>query len=201
MRNLLKLMVFLPCLLLVSPLILLCRLERVLVRRNFVYGFCAQTVALIPGFPGTYLRAAFYFGVLQECSWKVHIGFGSIIVNWPAKLAEHVTTGSYCVLGHVDIGKGVRLASRVSIPSGKRQHLDASGRLSDETNVETVVVGEGSWIGEGAIVMAEVGSHSIVSAGAVVIHPVPSNTIVAGNPARVIHEVESAPAPTGEVRQ
>jgi acetyltransferase-like isoleucine patch superfamily enzyme len=94
--------------------------------------------------------------------------------------------GAYCVIGHADIGPGVRIGSRVSIPSGKRQHLDAAGRLSSSERFDTVAVGEGSWIGEGAILLAKVGYGCIVSAGAVVTTAVPDRSVVGGNPARVL---------------
>ncbi len=181
--------IFLASLIVVSPLILLCRLERLLWKRNLIYKPVAELLALGPGLPGIYIRAAFYFGVLERCSWTVHVGFGSVLVNWPAKLGEHVTIGSYCILGHADIGPGVQMASRVSIPSGKRQHLDDSGRLTKELHYETVTIGEGCWIGEGAIVMADIAPYSIVSAGAVVVDPVPEYSIVGGNPARIIGQV------------
>ena len=49
-----------------------------------------------------------------------------------------------------------------------------------------IVIGERSWIGEGAIVMADIGDDCIVGAGSVVTHPVIDNEVVAGNPARTI---------------
>ena len=193
LRTLGKGTVFALCLIIVSPFIVVSRIERLLWSRDLFFGPSGQLLALLPGLPGIYLRAAYYFGTLQRCSWKVHIGFGSVLVNWPAKLAEHVTLGSYCVLGHVDIARGVRIASRVSIPSGRRQHLDESGRLTAEAHFDTVRIGEGSWIGEGAIVLADIGHHAVVSAGAVVVEPVAAHAIVGGNPARVIGAVEPAP--------
>jgi acetyltransferase-like isoleucine patch superfamily enzyme len=97
--------------------------------------------------------------------------------------------GAYCVIGHARIGDEVMMASRVSIPSGKRQHLDEAGRLSPgTTRFDTVVVGSRSWVGEGAIIMADVGRACVVSAGAVVGKPVPDGCLVGGNPARVIRE-------------
>ena len=185
-----KLGVFIISVILVSPLILASRIERHMWDRDLVYGPCTQILALVPGLPGIYLRAGFYFGVLEKCSWKVHVGFGSIVANWPAKLAEHVTIGSYCVLGHVDIQPHVRIASRVSIPSGKRQHLDDFRTGSGQTHYDTVRIGTGCWIGEGAIVMANIGRQSIVSAGSVVVDEVPERSIVGGNPAKVIGKVD-----------
>jgi acetyltransferase-like isoleucine patch superfamily enzyme len=55
-----------------------------------------------------------------------------------------------------------------------------------------VKIGAGSWVGEGAIIMADVGAHSIVSSGAVVIHATPDRVLVGGNPARVIRELTTS---------
>ena len=185
-----KLCAFAVSVVLVSPLSLVCRVERQLWSRDLFYGPCTQVLSLVPGLPGIYLRAGFYFVVLQKCSWKVHVGFGSLLANWPARLSEHVTIGAYCVLGHVDIQPNVRIASRVSIPSGKRQHLDDFRNGSGQTHYDTVRIGTGCWIGEGAILMANIGRHSIVSAGAVVVDEVPEFSIVGGNPAKVIGKVD-----------
>jgi len=145
-----------------------------------------QLLALIPGLVGTYLRGAYYYGSLDKCSWQVHIGFGTVFTNREARLGTSISMGAYCVIGHARIGDHVMMASRISIPSGKRQHIDDSGRLSSEPRFETVEIGTGSWIGEGAIIMANVGERCIVSAGAVVVNSAPRACLLAGNPATVV---------------
>jgi acetyltransferase-like isoleucine patch superfamily enzyme len=52
-----------------------------------------------------------------------------------------------------------------------------------------VAVGRGSWVGEGAIIMADVGEQCIVSAGAVIVKDMPAACLLAGNPAGVIREL------------
>jgi len=58
--------------------------------------------------------------------------------------------------------------------------------------VERTVVRKGASIGSGATILAKVciGENSIVGAGAVVTKDVPANTIVAGNPARILRQIE-----------
>ena len=92
----------------------------------------------------------------------------------------------HCIFGCVRIGENVMVANRVSIPSGKRQHLDEAGALAHETRRTAIRVGSKSWVGEGAIIMADVGESCIVGAGSVVTRAIPSGTTAAGNPAREI---------------
>jgi virginiamycin A acetyltransferase len=59
-----------------------------------------------------------------------------------------------------------------------------------------VRIGSGTWVGAGAVIMADVGRGSIVGAGAVVTKPVPDRVLAAGVPARVIRSRDAAPATT-----
>ena len=56
------------------------------------------------------------------------------------------------------------------------------------------------WIGEGAILMADVGDGAMVSAGAVVSAPVPKRVMVAGNPARFVKKLEAPKPAEGEAQ-
>ena len=58
--------------------------------------------------------------------------------------------------------------------------------FDERVTLQEIRLGEGSWIAEGAVVMADIGSNCGVGAGAVVVKPVPPGTIVVGNPARPI---------------
>jgi acetyltransferase-like isoleucine patch superfamily enzyme len=186
MRDALKRVAFGIALALVSPLLLIAWLEKRLAAGDTVFAACSQLLSLVPGPIGVQFRAAFYYGALDRCSWEIHVGFGSIFTHRAATLAPHVSMGAFCVIGHADIGAGVRMASRVSIPSGKRQHCDEMGAPVPASHFERVLVGAGSWIGEGAIVMANVDARCVVGAGAVVTRPVPPACLVAGNPADVV---------------
>ena len=90
------------------------------------------------------------------------------------------------MIGHADLGAGVMTGSRVSIPSGKRQHFGAQGDVVTETRYDRVGIGARCWVGEGAIVLADVGADSIVAAGAVVVKPIPASCLAGGNPAQIL---------------
>lgn len=189
-RRTVKATVFAICVLLVAPLLLLDWLEKTLTRSESLFAGISQLLALVPGPVGVWLRAAFYFGAFKHCSWETHVGFGSIFTHRGASLGRQASMGSYCVVGHADIGAQVMMASRISIPSGKRQHFDDSGQVTAEPRFDTVKIGAHTWIGEGAIVMADVGSHCVVSAGAVVVKTIPDGSLVGGNPGRVLKQIE-----------
>ena len=53
-------------------------------------------------------------------------------------------------------------------------------------------IGRDSWIGDRAVVMADVGRHCVVAAGAVVTKPVPDFAVVVGVPARVVRSRKPA---------
>lgn len=176
----------------VFPLVAAAWLEKRISRSDQVFVFFAHLLALLPGLPGAYARGAYYFGTLDRCSWETNVGFGSLFTRRGGSVGRKASIGCYCVLGHADIGPGVMMGSRVSVPSGKRQHLDAAGCLSaHEGSFDRVSVGGGSWIGEGAIILADIGPRCIVSAGAVVNRPMPAGSLVAGNPAKILRMVAS----------
>jgi len=54
------------------------------------------------------------------------------------------------------------------------------------------VIEDNVWLGGGAILLpgVRVGRNAVVGAGAVVSRSVPADTVVAGNPARVIREIQ-----------
>lgn len=197
LRRLAKASVFVLFLASASPFIVIAWLEQHLARTEALFQLCAQLLAWLPGFLGHGFRGAFYVGALERCSWETRIGFGSLFTHRTAVIEPRVSMGAYCVVGHAHIGSDVRIGSRVSIPSGKRQHLDDAGRLASVERFERVSIGIGSWIGEGAIVLADVGRGCIVSAGAVVTQSMPDRSLVGGNPARIIRPVESAPSIEG----
>lgn len=195
MRQRIKLLIFGVAALLVSPLILAAMLERSSFKREGVFVGISQFLSLLPGTVGVYLRAAFYWATLQRCHWEIHVGFGSFFTHRGATLGKNASMGAYCVIGHADIGPAVMMASRISIPSGKRQHFDDLGRISADPRFDRVAIGPRTWVGEGATVMADVGQDCIVCAGAVVTNPMPDRALIGGNPARLLKCLEGcAPA-------
>jgi acetyltransferase-like isoleucine patch superfamily enzyme len=162
--------------------------SRVLGRDRALEG-STQAWALVPGLIGQYLRRAFLARTLRYCARTATIEFGSLFSSASASIGERAYIGPRCHLGWAVIEDDALLAAGVHVPSGARTHAidDLSVPIREQPRVKTAVrVGRGSWIGSGAIVMADVGRDAVVAAGAVVTRPLPDATISGGVPARVL---------------
>ncbi len=116
---------------------------------------------------------------------------------------EHgaVVLGAHCL-----ILPGVRIQSAARIEIGDDCMVAAGAYITDadwhglydrthEGGARApVVLGKNVWIGEGACVLkgVTIGENSVVGARAVVAEDVPANVVVAGNPARVVKELDPA---------
>ena len=107
----------------------------------------------------------------------IHIG-NNVLIN----------SNFQCACGtDVYIEDDVRIAYGVSIITNNHDYYDRNMLVMDPVRICKNV-----WIGVGAIILpgVTVGENSIVGAGAVVTHDVLPNTVVAGNPAKVIKELD-----------
>jgi acetyltransferase-like isoleucine patch superfamily enzyme len=166
------------------PAALLCGFGHI----EVMFALFAQWIAPLPGFPGSFARAAFYRMTLEDCSIDVVIGLGSYFSRRGAIVGRNVSIGSYCIIGQAAIGARTQISSHVEIPGGRLQHVrDANGRLSDTVGgVDRLVIGEDCWIGASAVVMANVGSQSTIGAGSVVVRDIAPGVVAVGAPAKAI---------------
>jgi acetyltransferase-like isoleucine patch superfamily enzyme len=151
----------------------------------------SQALGLVPGLLGDYLRRAFYARALARCARTATVQFGTLFSQAGAILDDHVYVGPRCHLGLVHLERDVLLGAGVHIPSGGATHgIDDPDRpIREQPGARTLVrVGEGTWIGSSAVVMADVGRHCVIGAGSVVTHAIPDYSIAAGVPARVIRK-------------
>jgi acetyltransferase-like isoleucine patch superfamily enzyme len=90
----------------------------------------------------------------------------------------------------ITIGDGCMLANFCYLTDSDWHDIHDRTRIVGRT--APIVLEEGAWIGDSAIVCkgVRIGKNSIVGAGAVVTKNVPANVIVAGNPARVVKKLD-----------
>jgi virginiamycin A acetyltransferase len=158
----------------------------------------SQALSLIPGLCGVYLRRAFYRMVLPRCGADACLSFGTVLSHPTAEVGRGVYAGTYCCLGAVTLEDDVLLGSNVSVLNGGQQHgierLDIPIR-EQPGRWPRVTIGRDSWVGDRAVVLADVGKHCVIGAGSVVTKPIPDYAIAVGVPATVTRYRNGADAP------
>src|SRR5690606_3331276 len=194
MRDALKAVVRAMATIVVAPALLSYCVKRLAIGPDRALEGSTQALAWLPGVPGTYLRGAFLARVLASFDRTASVHYGTILSQAGARIDANVYVGPDCHLGLVLLQRDVLIASGVQIPSGPDTHgterVDIPIR-EQPARLRMVTIGEGSWVGSGAIVLADVGRHAVVAAGSVVTKPVPDYAIAAGVPARVIRDRRS----------
>lgn len=195
MRRLLKSLALAIATICVLPSLLFFQIRAAIVGADRALLASSQAYSLLPGILGHYLRRAFYRRTLAEFHPSATVEFGTIFSRADASIGENVYIGPMCHLGLVDIEPNVLLAAGVHVPSGPATHgiEDLSRPIRDQPGeLRRVRVGEGSWVGSAAVIMADVGRDTVVASGSVVTKPMPERAIVAGVPAEVIRSREPA---------
>lgn len=108
------------------------------------------------------------------------------------------SAASVVIRDRVLISHNVNVFDSLTHPLNARQRhahfkaiLQTGHARSIDLGEQPVIIDSDAWIGAGATILrgVRIGEGAIVGAGAVVAHDVPPHTIVAGNPARVIREL------------
>ena len=109
-------------------------------------------------------------------------------------LGDHVYLNVSCTIldcGEVRIGDHVMIGPHVQLYTPAHD-IEAATRIEGWETAKPIRIEDNAWLGGGVIVLpgVSIGRNAVVGAGAVVPRSVPANTVVAGNPARVIREIE-----------
>jgi acetyltransferase-like isoleucine patch superfamily enzyme len=175
-------------------------LGRLVLGRQQAFSGWSQALSLVPGLSGTFLRRAFYRLTLPRCGADSCISFGVLLSHPSAEVGRSVYVGPYCGLGDVVLEDDVLIGAHVSVSNGGAQHgierLDIPVR-EQSGKWPRVTIGRDTWIGDRAVVLADVGAHCVIGAGAVVTKPVPDYAIAVGVPARVVGSRKN-PGPGGD---
>jgi maltose O-acetyltransferase len=112
---------------------------------------------------------------------NIHIG-NNVFLNINCMIIDNnrVEFGDYAM-----VGPGVQVYTAA-------HPLDAKSRNQGWEETKPVTIGNSVWIGGSAILLpgVTIGERSVIGAGAVVTKDVPPSVVVAGNPARIIREIE-----------
>lgn len=179
------------CTLAIMPLYVSFIVFGVVAGRDDLFPGYSQLISLIPGKTGSYLRNSFYRLTMNRCDDGVVFSFGTIFSQRDTDIGRGTYIGPQCNMGSCAVGRDCLIGSGVHILSGKQQHAidDLDTPIREQGGKLTkITIGNDCWIGNGAIVMADVGDQCVIAAGAVVVSAVKARTIVGGNPATVIKE-------------
>ncbi len=161
---------------------------------------------------GVYLDHGVY---LHACPGGITIGDESMVMknailhvyNFRNLPHSHITVGRRsligegCILrgqGGITIGDDVYLGTLVQILAVNHVFHDTTRPISMQgITAQGISIGNGSWIGSGAIILdgVRIGRNVVVGAGAVVTRDIPDYCIAVGNPARVIRNLRTDPFP------
>ena len=133
--------------------------------------------------PGVALSAGMVPG--QECISKVVVSIGDRCL---------IGRGSG-IVGHfsIEIGNDVWTGHHVYITDQNHGYEDVTQPISQQSQPERpVVIGDGSWLGHGAVVLpgVTIGKHVVIGANSVVTKDIPDFSVAVGSPARVIRQYD-----------
>lgn len=191
MKGFLKGILDVICIVINLPLLVIYFIIGIFRNKDSVFWGFSQFLSLIPGLPGNYLRKNFYRLTMTRCDKDCAILFGTIFSQVDTEIGKGVYIGPGCNIGKCKIEDYCTIGSSVHIMSGKRQHNFDSLEIPIQEQggtFEKVVIGEDTWIGNCALIMANVGRKCIIGSGSVVTKDIEDFSIVAGNPTRLIRK-------------
>lgn len=127
--------------------------------------------------------------------WSYTCPLNKFRVRWNRRrgvtIGEHVYLGLHCEIDnaypeYVYIEDNVSLAGNNIIIAHSNPFSQFQNVL--ESGVSPVIIKEGAWIADGAIILrgVTIGRNAIVSAGTVVDKDVPDNSLAKGNPMKIV---------------
>ncbi len=116
-----------------------------------------------------------------DYGYNVHIGSRSF-VNYG---------GIFLDVRAIEIGDEVLIGPNVQLLTATHP-LDAAQRRAWWESGQPIAIGDGAWLGAGALVLpgVQIGVEAVIGAGAVVTRDVEPRTVVAGNPARMVRRID-----------
>jgi acetyltransferase-like isoleucine patch superfamily enzyme len=147
---------------------------------------------------------------VQVFGWPIDLGDFANVITTPDHRVRLTVWGRNEGEGFINIGKyslicpGVRISAASGITIGDSCMMASSVYITDSDwhgiydrldyigSSAPVTIGNNVWVGDSAIICkgVNIGENSIIGAGSVVRKNIPANSIVAGNPAKVVKELD-----------
>ena len=129
-----------------------------------------------------------------------NVGFDASTTNGNILNSGAITVGDYVLISpgtrisasdEIVIGHSVMMANSVYITDSDWHGI--YDRTARSERVTPVNIGDNVWLGDHSVVLkgVTIGENSVVAANAVVSRDVPANVVVAGNPARVVKQLDT----------
>ncbi|ABS64702.1 transferase hexapeptide repeat containing protein [Parvibaculum lavamentivorans DS-1] len=143
-------------------------------------------------------------GIRAGSHLHLHAAEGNLVrlATWRTGDREgRITIGDYVLISpgtHIVASDEITIGSNTMIASGcyisDSDWHDTYDRTAELDKHRPIRIGENVWLGVRAIIGkgVTIGDNSIIGAGAVVTRDIPANCIAAGNPARVVRELDPA---------
>ena len=128
------------------------------------------------------------FGNLLRC---IHASYLKMI---GVQIGEHTMISLRAKLdtrrGKIIIGKNCHITYGCIILS---HDGSVKQRVPGDSGLGKVIIGDNVFIGVNSVILpnVKIGNNSVIGAGSVVTKDIPANVVAAGNPARVINNIES----------
>ncbi|GAA0677613.1 sugar O-acetyltransferase [Rheinheimera tangshanensis] len=161
-------------------------------QRQYAKALCVQMNQQGPlPFKAHQQQAGQLFGKLGSCYIEPNFFCD---YGYNIELGKNFYANHHCVIldaAKVRIGDDVLLGPGVQIYTVTHP-LDAAQRKTGLEKGLAVTIGNSVWVGGGAIILpgVSIGEGAVVAAGAVVTKDVPAYVVVAGNPAKVIKNLD-----------
>jgi len=139
-----------------------------------------------------------YLGVMFDLGQNARMEIGNFVLMNGARIIcdSEITIGDHCLISwNVVLMDTYRLPLEALERRAELEKLAARSprRAAAETSAQPIHIGPNVWIGFDSCVLpgATIGQGAVVGARSVVTTDVPPYSIVAGNPARVIRQLEA----------
>ena len=127
--------------------------------------------------------------------WSYRCPLNKFRIRWNRRrgvtIGENVYIGLHCMIDnaypeYVYIEDNVSLAGNVTVLAHSNPYAHFSNVV--ESGVSSVIIKQGAWIADGAIILrgVTIGKNAIISAGTVVDKDVPDNSMAKGNPMKIV---------------